>query len=309
MKTIATLTMNPTIDVDYEIDRLIHTHKMRTSAERYAPGGGGINVTRVFVRMGGNARCYYLSGGATGPALDGLIDLHQMVRTRIPIAGHTRVATNTLERESGKEYRFVPAGPVVHPEEWRKCLEILAKADCDMLVASGSLPPGVPTDFYAQIIRIMHDRGVAIVLDTSGEPLKAGLEQGGILLVKPSQEELQHLVGRPLETVDAIGEAASAIVARGQAEMVAVTMGGDGALLATANGTFFLPAVRIEAKSAVGAGDSFVAAMVHALARDLPPIEAFRHGMAAGAAAVMTAGTDLAHPADIERLLAHVPSP
>lgn len=307
MKTIATLTMNPTIDVDYEVDRMVHTHKMRTTAERYAPGGGGLNVARVFTRMGGTAHSYYLSGGAIGPALDGLLALHGLECTRIPIAGDTRVAVNTVERETSREYRFVPPGPTIRAEEWQKCLDLLREADCDMLVASGSLPPGIPADFYARAGEILHERGIAMVLDTSGEPLRHGLDAGGMLLVKPSQEELQHLVGWPLASIADIGEAATSLVTHGKAGMVAVTMGEHGALLAWEGGTLHLPAAKIEAKSAVGAGDSFVAAMVHALCRGQTAVEAFRHGMAAGAAAVMTPGTDLAYPADIEKMLAHVP--
>ena len=124
MKSIATLTMNPTIDVAYEVDRMIHTHKMRTVSEHYCPGGGGINVARVFVRLGGNARCIYLAGGATGDALDGLVDLHQLVHTRVWIAGHTRIATSALEHQTAKEYRFTPQGPTVSEAEWRNCLDL-----------------------------------------------------------------------------------------------------------------------------------------------------------------------------------------
>ncbi|MCF8707667.1 1-phosphofructokinase family hexose kinase [Rhizorhapis sp. SPR117] len=306
MKSIATLTMNPTIDVSYEVDGVFHTHKMRTRNERYAPGGGGINVARVFCRLGGTARCYYLSGGATSAALDGLVDLHQLVRTRIPIEHDTRIATAVLERESGKEYRFTPPGPPVAAEEWQDCLDRLAEVDCSYLVASGSLPPGVPADFYARVIKIMRERGIRTVLDTSGEALKEGLEGGGFLLVKPSLGELRQLVGRELESIEEIGEAAKAIVGKGQSELVAVTMGYRGALLAWQEGALHLPALPIEAKSAVGAGDSFLAGMVHALTVGHEPVDAFRYGMAAGSAAVLTPGTDLAFPEDIDRLFALV---
>src|SRR5688572_27198592 len=119
MASIATLTLNPTIDHSFEVDRILHTHKMRGRNERHDPGGGGINVARVFVRLGGNARCYYLSGGATGAALDGLLDLHQLVRTGIAIKGETRISTSVFERGSGREYRFVTAGPSVLAEEWQ----------------------------------------------------------------------------------------------------------------------------------------------------------------------------------------------
>ncbi|WP_067734010.1 1-phosphofructokinase family hexose kinase [Novosphingobium naphthalenivorans] len=306
MKDIATLTMNPTIDVSYDIARMRHTHKMRTENEWYAPGGGGINVARVFTRLGGNARCYYLSGGATGPALDGLIDSHELVRTRIPITGPTRIASAVLERETGKEYRFTPQGPTISAREWSECLELIAQSDCDTMVLSGSLPPGVPDDFYARVTRLLRPRGIEIVLDSSGAALMHGIDAGSLLLVKPSQGELQQYTGRKLVTRDEIEDVAMDIVQTGKARLVAVTLGDEGAILARAEGPVFLPALRIEAASAVGAGDSFVAGMIFALNTGMSELEAFRFGVASGSAAVLRAGTGLAYPSDIERLLKQV---
>ncbi|MBT0666954.1 1-phosphofructokinase family hexose kinase [Novosphingobium profundi] len=309
MKSIATVTMNPTIDVSYDVAEMRHTHKMRTDNEWYAPGGGGINVARVFVRLGGHARCFYLSGGATGPALDGLLDKHQLVRTRIPIAGPTRIASAVLERQSGKEYRFTPAGPTVSDCEWRACLEQVAATDAEIVVLSGSLPPGVPADFYPQVMERLSARGIEVVLDSSGAALARGIEQGGLLLVKPSVGELQQYVGHKLESHEDIAEAALRSVRAGKARLMAVTMGHQGAILASGKGAYFLPALPIEAASAVGAGDSFVAAMVFALARGDDDLSAFRLGIAAGSAAILRAGTGLAHPADIRRLLASIAQP
>lgn len=306
MPNIATLTLNPTIDTAYEVERVFPTHKMRTQKEHYDPGGGGINVARVFVRLGGNARCYYLSGGATGVALDGLLDLHRLVRTRIPIAGSTRVSASLYDRESGQEYRVVPAGPTVAPEEWQDCLDRLAEAQCDFLVASGSLAPGIPDDFYARLAANAAARGIRVVLDSSGEALRAGLDGGMIYLAKPSLGELRQLTGLPLDSERAIADAAMALVEKTGTELIAVTMGHEGALLASRDGTIRLPALPITAQSAVGAGDCFVAGMVYALATGRSPGEAFRLGIAAGSAAVLTPGTDLAHPADIARLLPQV---
>lgn len=302
MKSIVTLTMNPTIDAGFQVEHLHATHKVRTLAERYAPGGGGINVARVFVRLGGNARCCYLSGGATGPALDGLLDTHQLVRTRIPIAGDTRIAVNTFERDSGKEYRVVPAGPSVSEAEWQACIDTVTSLPCDILVASGSLPPGVSADFFARLAGSAKARGIPMVLDTSGDALQQALGAGGIWLAKPSQGELSHAAGRNLESTGDIAAAAMDIVLTGKAEMVAVTLGSQGALLARKEGPLFLPALKIEALSAVGAGDSFLAAMLFKLAGGSDAEEAFRYGIAGGAAAVLDPGTDLAHPDDIERL-------
>jgi len=304
MTSIATLTMNPTIDVAYEVDRVRHTRKMRAEGERVCPGGGGINVARVFARLGGDTTCDYLSGGAMGAAFDGLVEQHGLTCRRIAIAQETRVALAVLERASGKEYRFVPRGPMVAEGEWRECLEQVAMARCDCVVASGSLPPGVPSDFYARLARILRERAVPMVLDSSGEALHEGLAAGGLLLVKPSLDELRELVGREIEAVEDIADAAQGIVGAGQAELVAVTMGHRGAVLASREGALHLPAIEIEAQSAVGAGDSFLAAMVHALGEGRASVEAFRYGMAAGAAAVLTPGTALAFPEDIERLYA-----
>jgi 6-phosphofructokinase 2 len=288
--TIATLTLNPTIDVAYEVDHVFHTRKMRTKSEFYAPGGGGINVARVFVRLGGNARSYYLSGGATGHALDGLLDLHQMVRNRIPIKGHTRVASAVLERDSGKEYRFVPPGPAIGPEEWQECLNQLETAECDYMIASGSLPPGVPDDFYGRLVAGMTRRKIPVVLDSSGPGLRGGLEQGGVF---PDAESATR--------------AAMQIVEKGQAAHVAVTMGHAGALLVSADRQLLLPALQIEARSAVGAGDSFLSAMIFAISLGWEIDDAFRFGIAAGGAAVLNPGHDLARPEEIRRLYPMVP--
>lgn len=307
MKSIATLTMNPTIDVSYEVDQIEPTIKLRAINERYSPGGGGLNVARIFVRLGGNARCVYLSGGATGPALDGLLDLHQLVRTRVPISGPIRLATAVFEKATGKEYRFTPQGPTVTECEWRDCLSLLEEVDCDILVASGSLPQGAPSDFYARVSQLMLQRGIATVLDSSGDGLVNALTEGKFLLLKPNLAELQQITGRELTDIDEIGREASALINRGTAELVAVTMGDRGALLASKAGVICLPAIEVEARSAVGAGDSFLAAMVHRLARGDEPIEAFRFGMAAGAAAVLTPGTDLAYLPDVERIFASFP--
>ncbi len=305
MPAIATLTMNPTIDVAYEVDRVFHTHKLRTTREYYNPGGGGINLARVFVRLGGNARCIYLSGGATGAAFDGLVDLHQLVRTRIPIAGNTRIAMTALEHATGKEYRFTPAGPTIGEAEWLECLGVLERVECEWLAISGSLPPGVPADFYATIAALMRRRGKRVALDSSGPGLREGL-RGKVDLVKPSRGELEFLAGHPLPTLADVAAAATAIVRRGESAMVTATLGHEGAVLAHGDGLFYAPALPITAASSVGAGDSFLAGMMYALTTGHSPREALRHGIAAGSAAVLRPGTDLARPDDIARLLPEV---
>ncbi|MEL6878537.1 MAG: 1-phosphofructokinase family hexose kinase [Pseudomonadota bacterium] len=308
MMNIATLTLNPTIDVAYSIDRLAHTDKLRAPEQKCDPGGGGINVARVFVRLGGNARCVYMSGGSTGVALDALLDLHQLVRECVPIAGETRISTTVLEQSSGHEYRVVPAGPVVSEAEWRACLDRLARIDCDYLVLSGSLPRGVPEDFYAQVAAEARRRGVRTVLDSSGDALKAAVAAGGLEMIKPNLKEFQQLIGEAVTDPAEIGKAAQEIARSSGARLVAVSLSERGGILATADHVFECPTPKVETASSVGAGDSCVAAMVHGLAAGRSDEDAFRFGIAAGAAALLTPGTDLARAEDIERLFQQIGS-
>jgi 6-phosphofructokinase 2 len=308
MVKIATLTMNPAVDVGYQVDRVYHTNKIRARAQHCDPGGGGINVARVIARLGGTARAYYLAGGATGATLDNLLDLHQLVRLRVPIEGETRISTAVYELETGKEYRFVSPGPLVSSEEWQTCLDLLENVECEYFVASGSLPDGVPSDFYARVSEVCRRRGAVFILDSSGTALQQGLEAGNIFMVTPSLGELEKLVGCRLPAISDVAAAALEIVEKGQAQYVVVTKGKEGALLVQRSGALSLPAIPIDAKSAVGAGDSFLAAMTYALSCGRDPVHAFRYGIAAGAAAVLTPGTGLCQRDDVECLFAQVAS-
>ncbi|RVQ68701.1 1-phosphofructokinase family hexose kinase [Croceicoccus ponticola] len=302
MEPIFTLTLNPAIDGACEADVVQPTHKIRTANERYDPGGGGINVARVLHRLKAPVIAVYCAGGASGGLLDDLIDRTGVARHCIPIAGQTRMSLAVFERSTGQEYRFVPEGPEFSDTEWQSVLDFVGQAKCGWMVASGSLPRGVPADFYARLAAICTQRKVRLVLDTSGEPLAAAMEAGGLCLVKPSLGEFETLVGRKLETLEAVGDAALTLVKKGNAQQIAVTLGHRGAVLAHAGGVLCRPGLDVPVKSATGAGDSFVAGMVHGLASGMSVPDAFRRGMAAGTAAVLTPGTDLCTPADIDRM-------
>lgn len=305
MKPIVTLTLNPSIDGAAQTDVVRATRKIRISDERYDPGGGGVNVARVVQELGGTAFATYLAGGATGSVLDDLLESAAIMRRRIPIDDHTRISYAIFERSSGLEFRFVPEGPLVREAEWRACLEVLEDLDCDYFVASGSLPRGMPEDFYAVIADLADRKGFKLVLDTSGAALRRALEHG-VYLVKPSLGEFEALVGRKLPDPALQKEAAHEVVRSGAAKIVALTLGRDGALLVTDQSTLRMVAPDVTVKSAVGAGDSFVAAMTLGLARERPVEDAFAYGMAAGAAAVLSAGTGLCRREDVERLYSEV---
>jgi 6-phosphofructokinase 2 len=306
MKSIVTLTPNPAIDGSCDAQKVRPTRKVRTTNMRYDPGGGGINVARVVKRLGGQVRALYLAGGATGGVLDSLLDRDGIERLRFDIADHTRISQAVHETETGLEYRFVPDGPLVGEAEWQCCLTAMTKVECDWLVLSGSLPRGVPADFYARIVAAMQGRACRILLDTSGPALRTTLEGGHVFLVKPSRGELKQYAGHALADDAELIEAARGIVRSGQARHVAVTLGYLGAILVSDQGELRLPAIEVEVRSAVGAGDSFLGALTFALAAGQSVEQAFRLGLAAGTAAVMSPGTGLCQPADIERLLTQI---
>lgn len=301
MLSVVTVTLNPAIDGSAEAAHVVPVRKVRTTNERYDPGGGGINVARVVHRLGGDVVALYLAGGATGGVLDGLHDREGVARFRVDIAGHTRISQAVFDRATGQEYRFVPAGPLVSRAELARALQWIARLRCDFLVLSGSLPRGAPDDFHARIMRKM-DSKTRIVLDTSGRALKAAIEAGGIFLAKPSRGEFEQLAGKSFTGIADLGREMQRFVKRRKVAHLAVTLGHEGALLASASGVVHLPPIDLEARSAVGAGDSFVGGMVTSLTRDDPVETAFRYGLAAGSASVLNPGTGLCLKEDVERL-------
>ncbi|TVR11877.1 MAG: 1-phosphofructokinase family hexose kinase [Salinarimonadaceae bacterium] len=308
MKPIVTLTLNPSIDGSAETDVVRHTRKVRTANELLDPGGGGLNVARVLGELGAPAYAIYCAGGATGDALDSLLEARGVERRRVPVAGVTRFAHVVRELSTGREFRFVPEGPEMNDAEVEAVLEALVEADCDYLVASGSLPRGVAQDFYARVSDVAARKGAKFILDTSGEPLRQAIARGGVHFAKPSRGEFAALIGETIEDQRALGEAALRFVEDGRVEMLAVTLGHEGAVFASREGVRFAPALDVPVVSAVGAGDSFVAGFVFALATGKPPQDAFLMGVAAGSAAVMTPGTQMCRRDDVERLYAGLKS-
>jgi 6-phosphofructokinase 2 len=306
MARILSVVINPAIDIACTADKVEPLHKVRTRDQLHHAGGGGANVARVLAELGSSVDLAYLSGGQTGPLYETLLSRHGLREHRFPMNGPVRISYTVRESGTGQEYRFVPDGPQVTPGELQPLLDFVASFDGEYLVASGSLPPGVDPSVYAAMARMAERSGAAFILDTSGEALRIALEQGGIFLVKPSQRELEQIAGRKLDA-EGLARQASALVARGTARHVAVSLGQEGALLANAEGISRLPAIKVEAKSAVGAGDSFVGGMVYWLAQGNGIEDAFRFGLAAGAAAVLHPGTELCRRDDVMRMYAEMP--
>lgn len=299
---IITVTMNPTVDTAAQAQSVQPTHKLRTFGEREDPGGGGVNVASVVNALGGNALALLLCGGPTGRLFEALLQGRRIEHRSVPIAGRTRTSHTVTDASNGNEYRFIAQGPTVSRAEWTAMLDTVATLDAAWLVASGSLPPGVPEDFYARLTSVARGRGMRVALDSSGSALRGGLGGGGIELLKSSLSELETVIGRRLPDPKDQEHAAASIISAGKARLVAVTFGENGALLVSERGAVRLSALDVVVNGTVGAGDSFLAGMVMALADGRSPEDAFAWGVATGAAAVTMPGTACPERSTVERL-------
>lgn len=304
MSTVATLTVNPTVDASTQVERVVAEDKLRCAEPGYEPGGGGLNVARVVQALGEDALALWTCGGPLGRLLGDCLDAGGLGHRPIPIGGMTRQNLIVFEETSGQQYRFGFPGPALTKEEVLRCAEAVRALDPapEVLVLSGSLPPGVDPGFYARVAGEA-PRETKVVVDTSGEALRRSLDARPCL-VKPNLRELGQLVGRELTSDAEIERAAMGLVRDARVEVVIVSLGAAGALVATEDGPTRLRSPMVPIRSKVGAGDSMVAGAVVGLARGWSWLEAARLGVAAGAAAVMTEGTQLARPADVERLFA-----
>jgi 6-phosphofructokinase 2 len=244
-----------------------------------------------------------MAGGLNGKQLTNILDQSKISHRAVRVSGETRENLTVAESSSESQWRFVMPGPEVAEQEWRECLDAMSSLDPapDFLVASGSLPPGVPADFYAHLARICREQEIRLILDTSGDALCRAVEEG-VFLVKPNVVELQRLVDGQFEDEVSLLRLAGDLCSRNRVEVVVVSLGSAGALLVTPDLQERIPSPTVPIRSKVGAGDSMVAGIVLGLVRRLPLSQAVRFGVAAGAAAVMTPGSELCRREDTERL-------
>ena len=307
MELIVTLTPNPAIDISTSVDEIVPIRKLRCTEARRDPGGGGINVGRVVRRLGGLVSAIYPAGGVTGELLRRLVEREGIQSVAISVVGETREDFTVLDQNSGKQYRFVLPGSPLSETEWRACLNALEAIPTPppFIVCSGSLPPGVPDDFYARVARFAKARGSKVVLDTSGKPLVSALQEG-VYALKPNLRELQELANAPLANEQSWLAAGRRLIESGGAEIIALTLAERGSLLMTRDGALRANVPDVKVASTVGAGDSFVGGLVWALASGHRTVEAFQWGVAAGTAAVLNPGTELCHADDVVRLVEQV---
>ncbi|MEP7252576.1 MAG: 1-phosphofructokinase family hexose kinase [Ginsengibacter sp.] len=302
MPGIVTITLSPCIDKSTSVSLLLPEKKLHCKAPKFEPGGGGINVARALRKLGMDAVAIYPSGGYTGKFFNHLMDIENINSKIIETKNETRENIIVLDESVNHQYRFGMPGTELAEAEWRSCLQAVEEIDeVEFIVASGSLPPGVPLDIYATLAGIAQKKNAKFIVDTSGEALKDAAERG-VYLLKPNLGELSYLAGvRELQAEDVVG-AAKLIINKGMCEVVVVSMGLAGATLVTKNMIETITPPKIEMKSTVGAGDSMVAGIIFSLCNGNAIDLAVRYGVACGTAATINSGTELCNKEDADRL-------
>ncbi|WP_281541192.1 1-phosphofructokinase family hexose kinase [Maribacter aestuarii] len=303
MNKIITLTVNPAIDKSTTVAGIKPNSKLRCTKPIYEAGGGGINVSRVLYELGGSSLCMYMAGGATGNHLQNLLDDLDIKQRVISIAERVRENLSVTDTTNGQQYRFGMPGPVVNESEWKNTLEELESvlSEGDILVASGSLSPGIPVDFFAKVSTIAQRAKAKFILDSSGEALLKGV-QAGVYMLKPNLGELAALCGVAAINFSELESLSKTFLEKNPCEILVVSLGAQGAKMITKDMVTHIAAPIVYQKSTIGAGDSMVAGMVFALAQGKSFSEMVQYGVACGTAATMTPGTQLCKKKDVEDL-------
>jgi len=303
MPSIYTLTLNPGLDRTLTVASLHDNAVLRATSSRLDWGGKGFNVSRALQALGEESVALGIVGGFTGQMLaQGLSDLG-IATDFVHIAAESRTNTVIEEPHSGRYIKVNEAGPTVEAS----ALELLAARIAHHQQAGsywalcGSLPPGVPANFYARLITSLQSQGAIACLDSNGEALRLGIEAAPFL-VKPNRDEASEITGTPINDLPSAQRAAAFFLDQG-VMLVALSLDVDGLLLATRDFNIHLRPPQVAVQTQVGLGDALLAGLIFALCHELPLADVARWGVATGTAAAMTPGVEVGSFEEISRLV------
>lgn len=300
---IVTITINPAIDKSTTTEKLVPDKKLRCSNMVIEAGGGGINVSKAIWELGGQSLALFPSGGMNGKLIEKYFEKRGIHFKAIPLEEETRENIMVCESISNAQYRFIMPGPTLSQKEANQCFELIKSLSPvpTIIVASGSLAPGLPDTFFQELASLSKALNAKLFVDTSGRPLQLAANKG-VFLLKPNLTELCGLSGKEHLELDEVDDAAFEIIRKGHCDVIVVSMGPSGAILVTRDGSQHIPAPSVKKLSTVGAGDSMVAGMAWMLEQGKSLIDMARFGVACGTAATMNAGTQLFKKDDVFKL-------
>lgn len=302
MTRIVTVTFSPCIDKSTSIPALAAEKKLRCTTPKLEPGGGGINVARVIHKLGGEVLAIFPSGGYTGKYFNHLLEKENIPFTVIETENETRENIIVFDESTGNQYRFGMPGTALQETEWKQCLQVIEEMEnIEFIVASGSLPPGVPSNIFSLLAKIAQTKNAKFIADTSGDALREAATTG-VYLLKPNLSELAFLAGETTIDITQVETVAKKILHQYPVEILVVSAGSEGAMLLTKNETYKVAAPPVQRKSTVGAGDSMVAGIIYSLSQRSTLKAALQFGVACGTAATINPGTELCKPSDAAML-------
>ena len=302
---ITTICLNPCFDKTVNVDRMQAGQVNRIKEARVDLGGKGINVAVVAKRLGLEAQCLGIMGESGAVELTAMMDREGLKHKFLTVQGHVRTNMKVYSLDGQGVTELNEPGTPLNQEvlsEFTRMAEEETK-DSDMVVLTGSLPPGCPEGTYRDLLKALE--GKKCILDTEGKELELAAKGAKPYLIKPNLREMEATLGIELRTMRAIRDAALLFVQLGVKHAV-VSMGVMGAMYISADKTLFAPALRVSAKSTVGAGDAMIGGMLLGYEKEKDMAKAFRYGVAAGAASVITEGTQLIVREDFDALLDQV---
>jgi 6-phosphofructokinase 2 len=298
---ILTVTLNPCIDKSSTAEKLKPESKLRCTEVVNEPGGGGINVSKALKKLDAATVALFPAGGNNGSMLCQLLEEEEILYHAVDTKVETRENWIVLENATNNQFRFTFPGRQVQEETIITLVEHIRAFTPEFVIASGSLPPGLPDYFYGLIVKNAAAVGAKCIIDTSGPALQA-LQNKKAYMIKPNIGELCKMLNVEWLDKEEVPAAAQQAVRDGYAELIAVSMGPEGAWLVNAEQKFYCPAPKVEKRSTVGAGDSMVAGITYMLQKKSSLRDAIRFGVACGSAATMNQGTQLFKREDAERL-------
>lgn len=280
---IVTITLNPSIDISYRLDKFILDDVNRTNNVKKTAGGKGLNVTRVLNQLASNVMPTGFLGGYTGEFIEEDLKNLGIESKFLKVKGNTRNCIAILHE--GKQTEILESGEEITKEEQKDFLDLfcdIAK-DSSVITISGSMPPGIETDYYEEIIKLVANGNKKIILDTSGESLRNIILNSEIkpFCIKPNETEIKQIENKEISSKEELVDYLKSDIFKG-IELIVVTMGGEGGLVKYKNDFYNITIPKVNVVNPVGSGDSTVAGLAYGLDNNLEIDEIIKYGMGCG---------------------------
>lgn len=288
---ITTFTLNPCIDRMLYIEGFRENAVNRVSSVKTYAGGKGINVSKVLRLLGSDTITSGIIAGENGNFIEKVLNQAHFRTDFLRVEGETRINTKIYDTLKSTTTDINEPGPNISQTDREKLIEkaIYMSNITKVAVFAGSIPPGIETDIYQELVEIFRNEGCSVILDCDTGSLLKGIK-GKPTLIKPNIHELEILFSRKLNTFDEIGQAAHQLLNEGICYVV-VSMGSKGVCLYSEKAAYFAEAVPVNVKGTVGAGDSMVAVFAHAFDKGQPPEKFLSLAVSASTACVNAGST------------------